>query len=579
MHRQIISLTKALSVAGLLSISLAACVSGSQPNTSSAPVSSAPLSSAPVSSEPVSSVMSSVAVSSSSSVMSVSSVPASSVNAISSSSVSSSSAATTDCSDVDVSAGEDFYTGGPINCTQCHGTYNGMVFPGPVQAIEPNDLKETTHAQLAQYLEAKMAAGFNMACTDAACRNRAVEMAKYINKYSSDTNWCNTDTDMSSSSAPTGDGELVDLYAINAGGKAITLQDGTEFTADFYSNAGNTDALTDLFNIEGVAQQDLDLYRTERWGEFTYDFPVKDGSYDVKLYIMEGWFGPQNAGNRVFDVTAEGQSIASNVDPLAQRGHDKPFVVEAKDIQVTDGKLSLDFTASVDAASIRAIVVRGLEGNKAPYEADPGTVGTAAVPSDCSGDSEVTANDFVLFDGSQVGEVSGKTLGLHGHWVLQEVWDANAKLETENTASGKAIAYSNASIFTGFKFAPPADMSGEASAFKFSGADIYIDYETNRAAGNLPTFGFRVNYEGEANPNGPGGASTAKWMVDNNNQEPYSTNAKGCSLITLKAPLNWDWDAPGNMGNKLIWEMKNGWSNSDKIRIRRIVFKDFEYKM
>lgn len=590
MQNYLLLLVKSTAIVSLLSLGLAACTakpedqtSSNAGNISSVTVSSVAvsassvisLSSLPISSSSLAALSSSsVKVSSSSMPMSSSSTPKSS------SSVASSSAPALDCSSINVTSGETSFNNGPVDCNQCHGTFNGDIFPGVVRKIDPNALTETTSAQLAKYIEDKMAKGYRQSCNnDAACVERAKEMAKYINRLSDSTDWCaglvgsNSSSATSSSVASV---KMVDLYAINAGGNAITTEDGTQFSADFYTSGGNVGKLTDLYNINGVRQQDLDLYRTERWGKFTYNFPLKDGTYDVKLYIMEGWFGPQT-GRRVFDVRAENKVIVNDLDPLAVAGHDVPHIVEVKAIKVSDGKLTLDFEASVDQASIRAIVVRGPEGSKLPYEADMGTVGTAPVPSDCTGGSAATANDFVVFDGAQTAAIASRTLGLHGNWKLQEVWDANALFALENVTNGKAIAYSNARQYTGFKLAPPSGMSGPM-AFSFDSIELHIDYVTSDAANNLPKFGVRLNYEGEAAPDSPNNDGTRVWLVNANNQEPYSTQSKSCNMLKITPPQGRSWTAAGNMGTKLILEVKTGWDNADKLRIRRMVFKNFQYK-
>ena len=193
MQKTLFPLAKAIATASLLSVGLSACVAGDGDQSSSTQTSAAPSSEAQSSS-----VMSSVAPSSSS-VMSSSS----------SSVMSSSSEAVADCSDVDTTAGENFYLSGPVNCTGCHGTYDGNTFPGGTalpRAIDPNALTATNNADLADYIAQNMANVFGQSCgADAACIERAEEISKYINKLSNNTEWCAGDTSSeaaSSSSQP-----------------------------------------------------------------------------------------------------------------------------------------------------------------------------------------------------------------------------------------------------------------------------------------------------------------------------------------------------------------------------------------
>jgi hypothetical protein len=99
---------------------------------------------------------------------------------------------------------------------------------------------------------------------------------------------------------------------------------------------------------------DGDLYRTYRYGDFTYAIPVPNGTYDVTLKFIEPWWsGP---GQRVFSVSAEGATRLANIDLFAIAGRftavDKTFSVT-----VNDGVLNLSFTSSVDNAIVSAIGV------------------------------------------------------------------------------------------------------------------------------------------------------------------------------------------------------------------------------
>ena len=63
------------------------------------------------------------------------------------------------------------------------------------------------------------------------------------------------------------------------------------------------------------------------------------------------------AGQRVFDVKAEGKVVLDNFDIFRAAGgkniaHDKTFTVE-----VTDGRLDLDFVSLVNHAQVNAIAV------------------------------------------------------------------------------------------------------------------------------------------------------------------------------------------------------------------------------
>ncbi|MEL6275543.1 MAG: malectin domain-containing carbohydrate-binding protein, partial [Bacteroidota bacterium] len=104
---------------------------------------------------------------------------------------------------------------------------------------------------------------------------------------------------------------------VNAGGGAFTTQDGRVFAADNGFSGGTvyptepgpiaTLAATDFANTD-----DDELFRTERFGNYSYSFPVINGDYIVDLYFTELFLGVIGGtpapGARVFDVDVEGGS-------------------------------------------------------------------------------------------------------------------------------------------------------------------------------------------------------------------------------------------------------------------------------
>lgn len=584
MQKTLFPLAKAVATASLLSVGLSACVAGNGDQSSSTQMSTAPSSEAQSSS-----VMSSVAPSSSS-VMSSSS---SSVAPSSSSVMSSSSEAAADCSSIDTSVGENIYlndTSGGLTCKTCHGEFDSSkaIFDGAVRKIDPNNfLEPLAQSDLEAYIAGNMAAGKDKACTDAACEARAEELAKYILSKSSDSSWCESFTESSSStpvsssssvassssSVPSTDFEV--LYAINAGGSAVSTQGGIDFEGDFYVSGGTAGGPANNLGYvpwsDGtvVPNQDLDLFRTERWGESTYNFPLKDGSYNVTVYMLEGYNMIQAPGQRVFDVLAEGQLVADDVDIYALAGaRDIAYSMSFDGIQVNDGNLTLEFTKVVEQPSIRAIIIEGAPGSKEEYVPDPGSVGSATVPAGCSGNATLTDNDFVLFDGISAFSVMGDTIDLHGNWKLDEAWAVpqGAKIEVKSTADGAAISYSNAGIFTGFKFSPPSAFGGR-SPFKISGVDLWVQVNSGS-----PQFGLRVIKPGEFEGNG--GASTTTWMRNSSGQQDL-TPSTSCQLMSLTMPQGWDVNSQN--ADRFILEVKNNWNNSHELQVRRMVIKGFSY--
>jgi len=105
------------------------------------------------------------------------------------------------------------------------------------------------------------------------------------------------------------------------------------------------------------------LYEWHRFGHFHYVVPVATGgSYTLKLYFMEHWFGVQNGGiggvgSRVFDVSCNGSMLLKEFDIFREAGSE-PLVKSFQHIEPTpQGKIEVYFTPSVNYPSISAIEV------------------------------------------------------------------------------------------------------------------------------------------------------------------------------------------------------------------------------
>ncbi|WP_435345838.1 malectin domain-containing carbohydrate-binding protein [Haloarchaeobius sp. HRN-SO-5] len=160
------------------------------------------------------------------------------------------------------------------------------------------------------------------------------------------------------------------VYAVNAGGPNYTAVDGTEYVSDasfggsFSGSAGTSSTTWAIGNTE-----DDTLYQTERYGDpLSYAMPVDDGTYNVTLQFAEIWHtsqtggagddagGDGEVGDRVFDVSIEGQQVLSDYDIYQDVGGlnatQKTFTVE-----VTDGTLDMTLDASTDYAKVSAFTV------------------------------------------------------------------------------------------------------------------------------------------------------------------------------------------------------------------------------
>ncbi len=96
---------------------------------------------------------------------------------------------------------------------------------------------------------------------------------------------------------------------------------------------------------------DPQLFLTARQGEdFGYDIPLKRGTYQLRLYFAETFYGPDNSegggeSSRMFDVTANGVPLLSDFDPLSDAGGSNTADVRvfAGISPSADGKLHLRF--------------------------------------------------------------------------------------------------------------------------------------------------------------------------------------------------------------------------------------------
>ncbi|QZP38110.1 malectin domain-containing carbohydrate-binding protein [Halobaculum magnesiiphilum] len=202
-------------------------------------------------------------------------------------------------------------------------------------------------------------------------------------------------------------------FAVNAGGDAYTAADGTEFQADtnfdggtaFATGGSGTPADPEIANTD-----DDELYHTERYGDFSYDAPLADGTYEVTLHFAELYQGVANdggEGDRLFDVSIEGQQVLDEYDIYAEAGGEHAAITETVTVEVTDGELNVDFSTVEDNAKVSAIEVEPADGDDGGDNAAP-TIGSIADQTVTEGDSANVSVDTDDPDGDPVSlSVSG----------------------------------------------------------------------------------------------------------------------------------------------------------------------------
>jgi len=208
-----------------------------------------------------------------------------------------------------------------------------------------------------------------------------------------------------------GGSQATSLYRVNAGGGQLSgdpvWSADTAASPSQYTNASaagskayTSSATINVSDPSIPAGTPAALFQSERYdpsagAEMTWAFPVTPGTYEVRLYFAETWFGapgggPGGAGKRVFDVSVEGQLVLNDYDIFADVGATKGVV---KSFTVaSDATLNIAFGHVVENPLIKGIEILGTDG---------GTAGT------------LTANPTSLSFGSiTVGSTSTKSVTL-----------------------------------------------------------------------------------------------------------------------------------------------------------------------
>jgi hypothetical protein len=252
---------------------------------------------------------------------------------------------------------------------------------------------------------------------------------------------------------PDQDGTVV--FAVNAGGSAYTATDGTAYQADTNFTGGST--YSESSEI-GETEDDT-LYQTERYGDpFSYTVGVENGTYEVTLQFAEIFQGVSsndapdsstpptdgtNENDRLFNATVEGDQKLTAYDIYSEAGAlnatEKTYTVE-----VTDGKLTVEFDAINDNAKLSAMTVEALnEEPTASFGFSPNSPETGEqVSFDASGsedpDGSIASYEWNFDDGDTAeGETATHTFDSAGDFevTLNVTDDDGATAQTTQTVS------------------------------------------------------------------------------------------------------------------------------------------------
>jgi hypothetical protein len=136
-------------------------------------------------------------------------------------------------------------------------------------------------------------------------------------------------------------------------GQSYVASDGTTWQGDLDFTGGQQ--LYTGYSV--VNTTDPVLYRWARqgyYGDFSYNIPVANGSYQLTLKFAEIQYS--SAGSRVFNVTVNGTQVLTNFDIVAQAGYwtavDKQFPVT-----VTNGAVQITMHGVVGVGLLSAIQI------------------------------------------------------------------------------------------------------------------------------------------------------------------------------------------------------------------------------
>jgi len=101
-----------------------------------------------------------------------------------------------------------------------------------------------------------------------------------------------------------------------------------------------------------------ELYRTERFGAKAYEFDLPNGVYAVRLHFAEMHATNFKPGKRVFDIALTSGLSLMDFDPIQEAGaFATPAVMEFSGVEVTGGKLRVQFTQKIESVAINAIEI------------------------------------------------------------------------------------------------------------------------------------------------------------------------------------------------------------------------------
>ena len=156
-------------------------------------------------------------------------------------------------------------------------------------------------------------------------------------------------------------------YRINSGSSASITINGKTWSADTIYAVGELQPYTNTKLTDVTGTDEDALFYNEQHSNaakkpWSYEFPVANGDYVVRLHFAEIYWGVPGGnlnggiGLREMSVAMEGKLRLANFDPTQEVGA-ATAVIKNFPVTVTDGKLNIDFSSTVDRPMVCAIEV------------------------------------------------------------------------------------------------------------------------------------------------------------------------------------------------------------------------------
>lgn len=135
--------------------------------------------------------------------------------------------------------------------------------------------------------------------------------------------------------------------------KNHTDENGVVWLADQGFSGGDT---IDRDGIVVAGTKTPSIYTAERYSMDSFSRALPNGKYTVKLHFAETYEGIYGPGERVFSYKVEGKEF-KDFDVTAKAGGVMRACVETVEVEVTDGKLDITFTAKIENPQINALEI------------------------------------------------------------------------------------------------------------------------------------------------------------------------------------------------------------------------------